>query len=42
MIIVNQDKKMIINFDNVIRINVRRLPPNETGYAISDRLIDAL
>lgn len=42
MIIVNQDKKMIINFDNVIRINVRRLPPNETGYAISIDTMDCL
>lgn len=42
MIIVSQDKKTIINFDNVIRINVRRLPPNETGYAISIDTMDCL
>lgn len=34
MIIVSQDKKTIVNFDNVIYANVRKLPPNEIGYAI--------
>lgn len=34
MIIVSQDKKTIVNFDNVIYANIRKLPPNEIGYAI--------
>lgn len=34
MIIVSQDEKTIVNFDNVIYANVRKLPPNEIGYAI--------
>lgn len=35
MIIVSQDQKTIVNFDNVIYANIRKLPPNEIGYAIS-------
>lgn len=35
MIIVSQDKKTIVNFGNVIYANVRKLPPNEKGYAIN-------
>lgn len=34
MIIVSQDEKTIVNFDNVIYANVRKLPPNEIGYSI--------
>ena len=35
MIIVSQDKMMIINFNNIEYIKVRKLPVNEIGYAIS-------
>lgn len=42
MIIVSQDKGTIINFRNVTSIRVRKLPPNETGYAISIDTVDCL
>ena len=35
MIIVSQDKTMIINFNNVEHIKIRKLPINEIGYAIN-------
>lgn len=35
MIIVSQDKMMIINFNNTEYIKMRKLPVNEVGYAIS-------
>ena len=34
MIIVNQDKTVIVNFDNVDHIELKKLPVNEIGYAI--------
>ena len=35
MIIVNQDKTVMVNFDNVDHIELKKLPVNEIGYAIS-------
>ena len=35
MIMLSQDENTIVNFDNVENIQVRKLPVNETGYAIS-------
>lgn len=35
MIMLSQDENTIVNFDNVENIQVRKLPANETGYAIS-------
>lgn len=34
MIIVNQDRTIMLNFDNVDNIKVEKLPMNETGYKI--------
>ena len=34
MIIVNQDKTVMVNFDNVDYIELNKLPINEIGYAI--------
>lgn len=34
MIIVNQDKTVMVNFDNVDHIELIKLPVNEIGYAI--------
>lgn len=35
MIIINQNKTMIVNFNTVENIQIRALPINEHGYAIS-------
>ena len=35
MIIVSQDRKMIVNFRNVENIKIRELSANESGYAVS-------
>ena len=34
MIIVSQDKTVMVNFDNVDHIELKKLPINEIGYAI--------
>lgn len=34
MIIVSQDKTVMVNFDNVDHIELKKLPVNEIGYAI--------
>ena len=42
MIIVSQDKKKIINFDNLTQVYINRCEEDNTGYFIRFETVDSL